>query len=353
MLYHLTMKILYITTDSTMAGTEKNVLKLACYMHNKGNHVKVFALKGNGDLIRRLQKNGIDAENIEISKFRILQELIRIRNAIKTGKYDIVHSFLFHANIISRLVKPKGIVLINSYRSQDGWKNPCHYFIERMTKSRADHLTINFCNNEVFKRKHGIKEILYIPNGIQKKNYQEPAHRPFIIGLIGRYHPVKGHIELIKHYLENPIREEEGMLFRFIGKGGLKETIKQLIEKRGLSERFEMRDHTEKEIDIYRGLSCVICVSEYEGFPNTLLEANSYGIPTLSFPIGDAPTIVESGKNGYIIKSFRELFERLIMIYTDKELFMELSLNAWKVSNEKFNLEKINSKYLELYERRQ
>ena len=342
------MKILYLTTDSHLAGTEKNILNLIRFMHQKGHKVELMTLMGNGELVEAANEIGIHAGNLSMNKNNIL-DYIKLKEALKGKKYDIIHSFLFHANILSRLFKPKGTILINSFRSEDKWKKWYHYLLEKVTVKRVDRFTINFPQFNEYKSKHGIKNnIVYIPNGISIKQDNYSQFNPFIVKLVGRFHAVKQHIPLMQNYLLSRIRNEN-IKFRFIGRGPLKNEIENFIFKMGLKNNFEIVDFTEDEKSIYSGTSVVVCVSKYEGFPNTLLEANSYAIPILSFNVGAAVDIIENGKNGFLVRDFDELFDRLLQLKKNADKYSMMSMYAKKIATSRFLIENINMQYLKLY----
>ncbi|MCD6579145.1 glycosyltransferase family 4 protein [bacterium] len=339
------MKILYITTDSHLAGTEKNILNLMKYMKAIGNEIELLTLMGNGELIKEAKKIGIEADNLKLKKNNIFK-YGKLKKALRKEKYDIIHSFLFHANILSRIFKPKGVKLINSFRSEDKWKKWYHYALERWTIAKVDDFTINFPCFDEFQRKHSIKKnIIYIPNGIDVKQENLYNAQPFIVKLIGRFHEVKQHIPLMKNYLEHNIMNKD-IKFQFIGRGPLKHKVENFIIKNNLEHVFKIEPFKEKERELYKNTSTVICVSKYEGFPNTLLEASSYGIPTVSFNVGAATDIIENGKNGFLVKDFNELFDKLIELKNNREIYKKMNFKRVK---EKFSLEKINNKFLDLY----
>ncbi len=345
------MKILYITTDSHIAGTEKNLLNLMIYIKGLNNDVELLTLMGNNELIKKAKSYGLKATNLNMKKFS-LKKYGELKRILRDGNYDMIHSFLFHANILSRLFKPKGVPLINSFRSEDKWKKPFHLCLERITKNKVDTFTINFSNNNTFCKRHGIKKIYYIPNGIKEKDVNLAQHNPFTIGLIGRFHSVKRHILLIKSFLKNSCIQKYPINFKFIGRGKLKGKIQSFIDMNNLSDRFEIYDFIDDEKKIYNNLSVVICVSQYEGFPNTLLEASSYGIPVISFKVGGTIDIIENSINGFLVNDFDELFKKLIKLYENKTLYEKLSENSPGIIDQRFSLEYINSLYLNLYRER-
>lgn len=71
----------------------------------------------------------------------------------------------------------------------------------------------------------------------------------------------------------------------------------------GIAERCEflgwVRGAAKEEL--FRRAAVYCLPSKNEGMPMSVLEAMSYGIPTVATPVGGVPRIIESGVNGYII----------------------------------------------------
>ena len=70
----------------------------------------------------------------------------------------------------------------------------------------------------------------------------------------------------------------------------------------------------------------LVCTSTFEGFPNTFLQAWSYGIPVVSTV--DPSSIIVSNKLGMVITSEKELSEALSNMLEDKKLYEQLCENV-------------------------
>lgn len=88
----------------------------------------------------------------------------------------------------------------------------------------------------------------------------------------------------------------------------------------------------------------LICTSESEGIPVSMMEAMAHGIPVLSVDVGGVHEIVEHRKNGLLISAsateheIRTALEEFIAFSPETKHTMRQ--NAIKTSEDKFNAAK-------------
>ena len=85
--------------------------------------------------------------------------------------------------------------------------------------------------------------------------------------------------------------------------------------------------------------------------PMSVLEAMAYKNVTISTNVGGIPRIIQNEENGIIINpSDKDSMQKyLIRLIEDKQLRNKLSKNARKTIEEKFNIEMVIEKLMEIY----
>lgn len=97
----------------------------------------------------------------------------------------------------------------------------------------------------------------------------------------------------------------------------------------------------------YLTSSCLVLSSLYEGFPMVILEAQSYGLPVISFDCKTGPRdLVIDNKNGYLIEdqNVQLLSERMLEFTKSREKANELSHETFE-DIKHYNLESITKKW--------
>jgi glycosyltransferase involved in cell wall biosynthesis len=87
-----------------------------------------------------------------------------------------------------------------------------------------------------------------------------------------------------------------------IGDGVKRRELESLASTLGVSERVVFLGYR-KDLHSYIGASDIfLLTSEYEGFPNVVLEANACGVGVVAFnSIGGISEIIENGVNGFLV----------------------------------------------------
>ncbi len=104
--------------------------------------------------------------------------------------------------------------------------------------------------------------------------------------------------------------------------------------------------------EYYKSASCYVLSSVYEGFPMVILEAQSYGLPVISYDCKTGPRdLVHHNFNGMLVedKNIDQLAKSMIMFTKNTDLAMRMSLNAYN-NVQKFNLKEITKQWVALIE---
>ncbi len=137
-------------------------------------------------------------------------------------------------------------------------------------------------------RTYGLRNpIAVIPNGIelQPKNNKRDDHREKSILFLGRLHPKKGLLELVKAWQQIPVHKRENWKLIITGwdDGGHELLVKELIQKHQLHETVDVTGPVfgSAKQSLLRSVSAFILPSFSEGLPMSVLEAWSYELPVL------------------------------------------------------------------------
>lgn len=89
----------------------------------------------------------------------------------------------------------------------------------------------------------------------------------------------------------------------------------------------------------YRNAACLLSTSDYEGFPNTFLEAWSHALPVVSTV--DPDGIIHAKKMGFVARDAHALAKALRALLGSNGLYAELSGNALSYFAENHSLEQV------------
>lgn len=108
--------------------------------------------------------------------------------------------------------------------------------------------------------------------------------------------------------------------------------------------------HTLNIDDYYSNASAYVLSSRYEGFPMVLLEAESHGLPIISFDCKTGPRdLVINDINGYLVKNgdVELLAQKMIEFTNEKELAIKMSKKSKEIVSQ-FDIDSITDKWDEL-----
>ena len=94
-----------------------------------------------------------------------------------------------------------------------------------------------------------------------------------------------------------------------------------------------------------------VLTSEYEGFPNVILEAMAAGLPVVTTPAGEASSIVDHGYTGFVVPPDNPeyLADRLIKLARSPDLRSQMGEEGRRRVEQLYKVENLLSYILEIY----
>lgn len=138
---------------------------------------------------------------------------------------------------------------------------------------------------------------------------------------------------------------------RIVGGGYLHSALEAQIERLGLGANIELLPADNNIQPYYLGASIFTMTSTFEGMPMTLLEAQTLGLPIVSYTCPCGPRdIVQEGKTGHLIPlgDKQRFAERLSELIEDEELRQTMG-RAASTAATRYQLEPVMQAWLGLF----
>lgn len=116
----------------------------------------------------------------------------------------------------------------------------------------------------------------------ERKKYRKDLgiENKFVIGHVGRFSHQKNHDFLIDVFYEVVKKREDAVLL-LVGKGELQENIEKKVKGLGLTEKVKFLGVRSDVNKLLNAMDVFLFPSFYEGMPNTVIEAQTNGLPCL------------------------------------------------------------------------
>jgi glycosyltransferase involved in cell wall biosynthesis len=322
------MRIALIASSLRLAGAEKQFTYLARALRAQGLDARVFYL-GNGDHYQTvLEEAGVPLVQI-FEEDRPVKMLWGLVKALLTFKPSVVLASQFGDLVFAA---PAGrlcrALVLGGVRS-DG-----HY--ELRTAGRRAGLLLRFSDGliansnrakeNLLSRAVAAAKIAVIPNVIDLAEFDSKAALPS-----GPWVPddrvqvtAVGSLDECKRFdrfLEALVlaRQREPAIFGVLAgrDTGAGEALEKKAKALGLTpEHFRFLGEYSHVPALLSASRLLVLCSEYEGFPNVILEAMAASLPVVTTPVGDASRIVQDGITGYVVpgEDRRAIADRIVQL---------------------------------------
>ena len=320
------MRLLLVISDLALHGAQKQVVELARELDRLGHAVGIYTLNDDVPRAAELAGSGVEV-TVDQKRSRLdLRVIGRLRRKIRDWRADIVHGFLYDADIYTRLAAAgTGARVLNSERSDNYEISRVQMLAHRLTRGLVDGVVANSRSGANFARRYfgySDKSLHVVWNGMrleecERKAASDADHRREFFGE-GDYRIacMVGHIKPAKDYplaLESAaalVRMAPEWRVLFLGEalaqqtgyvpgrdsdtGNYKRAVLQQYEALGLADGGKVRFAGARPDALAILAQCDVqfMTSCREGFPNVVLEGMVLGVPVVSTDYSDIRLIL-------------------------------------------------------------
>ena len=320
--------VMHVITSLDIGGAETMLAQLVTGDTAGSVSHRVVCLKPGGELRAIMERGGIPVQSLAIGRKRgVLGGLGRLARIIRTTRPAVVHSWLYHADLLATLAlvlsgRRTATRLLWGIRCSDmdmrRYAHRTRYVLKLLPvlSSKTDLVLYNSDAGHGAHERLGYRPPRWrvVPNGLDVDRFRpRPGERgairaelglgdeSFVVGMCARVDPMKDHDNFVKAAAALAATVPEAR-FVLVGTGTDKpgSALYQAIAASGVMERFVLLGQRQDIDRVYAALDVATLSSAFgEGFPNVLAEAMACGVPCVATDVGDSAIIL--GDTGLVV----------------------------------------------------
>lgn len=330
------MKIAWLTNNiSQLGGVEQVICGLANYFSTElGHDVEIISINSyKGDAFYALDAS-VQIRHMGFDwRTQTFRKLLRAVGGI-LGESDADILLTCHPTISYAAVLNKrrfgGKIIVTEHITTDFYSRKRVYCNAAIFRFADQFVVLNDSDRAAY-RKLGCSAIV-IPNANFRPTAVRASLEEKLILAAGRLENVKGFDRLIAAFSKVSSRYPDWKLC-ICGSGTQEDQLRKQVRELDLSERVLFPGAVNNMPDYYRNAGLFALSSRCEGFPLVLVEAISYGLPSVCFEIPSTKELLAGGGGILVpqgdISSFAEGLEQLM---SDDSLRSRMSDEAYEIS---------------------
>ena len=315
------IRVLQVITSLERGGAENHLLALLTHADRDGFEFEAAVLRGEGELVSTFRDAGIPVHLLKARNRLDPLALSRLVALLRRGKYDIVHSHLFRADIFAGLAVAQmgehAPLLVSTRHNDDRFfLNPfvgiAHYMVsaqQDLIIAISDHIARFTVSRgvrdpaRVRRVYHGIEPTVTAAlerDGQRIRADLGIAPSEFVVGNVGRLALQKGQRHLIGAMpllLERVPRAHAVIA----GSGDLEDYLRDLALEVGVADRVHVLGPRRDVPALMHAMDVFAMPSIWEGFGLVLLEAMAAGRPIVASRVATIPEVVLDGETGVLV----------------------------------------------------
>ena len=293
-------------------GAEKMLVRTAVGLRELGWRVSVVSLRG-GPLADDLETGGVPLRDLALPQHGLVTTLKSLAAIVRRERPDVLHSWMFHANLASRIAgRMARVPLIVSSEHTLEQESRRRYVANRIT-GRLPH--VHHCVSQAVADfaadKIGLsrQRLVVIRNGIDPGAFERTEDRDGVrmslglptdvplVGCVAQLKPVK-RVDVL---LEAVARVERPVGLVLVGDGLERRSLETLAVRLEIADRVRFSGEQPDPRPWLHALDVFALASDVEGLPVAALEAMAAGLPVVATSVGGTPEVVSDEVTGLLV----------------------------------------------------
>lgn len=340
--------VFFIQNFSRSAGSERVTSIIANFLASENHNISILSICGNNTSFYNLDERIELFTLIKTDSVNNKKEFFKVKKRLKKFYahrhvdlvIDVFASLSIYTLLLKKRFKYRNITWEHfNYKAKIGLNS-----IGRKMACKKSDCIITLTNKDkvyYMKDNKKIKKIIniYNPSPYKLQNSLVNKKKKQIL-TVGRLTYQKGYDKLLDLWKRIYIRNVEWNLV-IVGDGEEEENLKNKI---AVEEIYNVEIvASTREIDrFYKESQLYVSTSRYEGLPMTMIEAQTFGLPIISYDYDTGPSDIIDESNGILIENnnIEEFVVQLHALMNDPKRILELSKNSF-ISSRRFECEKI------------
>jgi len=345
-----------------VGGAELQFIELANYLADR-YAVRLVSLGGDGSISAAAVDSRIDVKVYTYNgKLPVIPALMHAWIDCLRFKADAIVSTAAIGNILGYLIsmiRPARRVSLQTVS-----KAMNHAWLDHLVLRRFDYLVAGADDIKHYLIEHGQREdnIKVVHNWVdfsKRTTSLAPAEAKakfgvadkFVVGCVGRLHPQKGQIFLIRAFAKLVAHLPDSILL-LAGDGQEKNKLEAEVAAAGLQERVLFLGEIKGDDynAVYSAVDIYVQPSVFEGLPRTLLDAMFFGKPVIATDANGNREAIIHDANGLLVptQDAEALYTALLYMIAHDEERQAMSLSAQRTVTERFEMQSQMSKIEQL-----
>ncbi len=363
----LGVRIAYIVTRADpLGGVQIHIRDLAAALQAQG-HAPTVITSGSGPFLDQLRAQNTPAVvlphlTVPISPLHDARALLEMRTVLRELRPDLIAAHSSKAGVLGRLAGRS--LRIPVVFTAHGWsftpgipalQAAMYRRIERLVGPSATRIiTVSEFDRQLAldARIAGRDRVVTVHNGIPDISPDlraDPGASPARLVMVARFGAQKDHPTLLHALAGIPDLPWE---LDLIGDGPLMDQVKSLAGTLGISDRVHFLGQRTDVEQVLARAQVNLLVSNWEGFPLSILEAMRAGLPVVASSVGGIDESVREGETGYLVPrgGVDELRDRVTTLLLSPALRSSLGAAGRTRYEQDFLLSHSVSKTLAVYQ---